>query len=838
MSPIDDVKIEQIVERFLARRRTGARISIDDAMADIPDVEDAPAARASALSRIARRSRAERLSAVRDAAEAPAAFDNEDEFPEIDGYDIIDRVGRGGMGVVYEAYQRSTGRRVAVKFMLPQALGSESARRRFEREVELVARLQHPNIVSVIDSGAQDGRFYCVMEFVAGRPLDEAMTPGECDVREALAMVARVAEAVDYAHQRGVLHRDLKPTNVLVDDRNEPHLLDFGLAKAISPGADRPLALSLSQPGQLIGTLAYMSPEQSRGRFDQMSIRTDVYSLGAIAYELVTGRLPCDVDGALGDALMRIATFDPPRPSSLRRRVGADVDAILLKALEKQADRRYATAGAFAADIRRFLANEGIEARRAGPLRRSVRWVQRNRGVSAVGALALATIIALSLVYVQRVTAKSRDALATVDFLLGQFGSVDNFRTGRTDISLRDLLDGAVRALDARQAGGADPLPPRAEADLRNVFGVDYRNLSAYGPAAEQLGLALDLRRRIHGFRSTQAAEALHNHAAVLWWLGRYIEAEREYREALQIRESRHLARPRDPQRARQFADTLDHLAATLSRQRRFDDAVALADRSAEIRRTVLGEDHLDIARSNNLMSTILNARGRYGEVPALVDAGMRIQKRLDPDPRARGEASLLHNLAWSLFGVGDLSGAREQLTASIERKERVVPNSDVLADSLILRARIKLALGETQPALDDCERAISIRRARLPANHPDTAEALELLAHIDLALDRPREAERSLRECLAIRASQAENSDPWLTARARSLLGECLTAMSRFEEAESLLLAATDTLSAPYEGEPDERRTHLERLVRLYEAWNRPDDAQRYRPTLDSPAS
>ena len=151
-----------------------------------------------------------------------------------------------------------------------------------------------------------------------GRALDDAMTPGRCDVREILDLVARLCDAVDYAHQRGVLHRDLKPSNIILDGRGEPRLLDFGLAKAIDPMSQGAADLTLSEPGQIIGTLAFMPPEQSRGQYDQLSVRTDVYSLGAVAYELVTGKLPCSMDGTLSEVLRRIEDMDPAPPSSVR----------------------------------------------------------------------------------------------------------------------------------------------------------------------------------------------------------------------------------------------------------------------------------------------------------------------------------------------------------------------------------------------------------------------------------------------------------------------------------------------------------------------------------------
>ena len=220
----------------------------------------------------AARKTADKLAGVLGAT-VPAA----DLFP---GYDVVRQVGKGGQGVVYEAVQRATKRTVAIKAMRGGVFITARERTRFQREVEFAARLQHPNIVSVLDSGIHQGRDFFVMEFVEGARIDQVESPGKSSVRETLGLMAEVCDVVDYAHQRGVLHRDLKPSNIIIDERRQPHILDFGLAKAMDPAASSAGGITISEPGQILGTLGYMSPEQSRGQFEQMSVRSDVYSLG------------------------------------------------------------------------------------------------------------------------------------------------------------------------------------------------------------------------------------------------------------------------------------------------------------------------------------------------------------------------------------------------------------------------------------------------------------------------------------------------------------------------------------------------------------------------------
>ncbi len=285
-------------------------------------------------------------------------------LPEsIPGYRILREIHRGGQGVVYEAIQVSTGRTVAVKVMLEGVFAGDRSRSRFEREVKLIARLRHPNIVVLHDSGIAQGRYFFAMDYIRGQPLDMHVRLSNSSVRDTVCLFLKVCSAVGYAHRRGVIHRDLKPSNILVGENNEPQVLDFGLAKIIGDEAGKSHDLVVTQTGQLMGTLRYMSPEQTLGNPDTIDTRTDVYTLGVILYELLTSRAPYDTNTDLAVALKTIREIDPPRPSRVQRGLNSELDAIVLKTMQKEQDRRYQSVAAFEQDLVAWLDNRPVTAR-------------------------------------------------------------------------------------------------------------------------------------------------------------------------------------------------------------------------------------------------------------------------------------------------------------------------------------------------------------------------------------------------------------------------------------------------------------------------------------------
>jgi eukaryotic-like serine/threonine-protein kinase len=289
----------------------------------------------------------------------------------IPGYSILREIHRGGQGVVYQAIQKTTRRKVAIKVMREGPFASKHEQARFEREVQVLAALKHPNIVAIHESGTAAGSFYFVMDYISGQPLDVYMAAarpgspksGRRSVRETLALFQKICEAVNAAHLRGVIHRDLKPSNIRIDPEGEPQVLDFGLAK-VAPGQIGDESVSMTQTGQFVGSLPWASPEQAEGMPSKIDIRTDVYSLGVILHQMLTGKCPYDVVGGFREVLDRIMTAPPIRPRTLRKDIDDEVETIVLKCLSKDRERRYQSAGELARDIGHYLAGEPIEAKR------------------------------------------------------------------------------------------------------------------------------------------------------------------------------------------------------------------------------------------------------------------------------------------------------------------------------------------------------------------------------------------------------------------------------------------------------------------------------------------
>jgi tRNA A-37 threonylcarbamoyl transferase component Bud32 len=726
-------------------------------------------------------------------------------------------LGAGGMGVVYLAEQDAPlRRRVALK-VIKRGMDTQQVIRRFQSERDALALMDHPGIARVLDAGSTgDGSPYFAMEYVAGLPLTEHCDQERLDTRRRLALFREVCHAVQHAHQKGVVHRDLKPSNILVapeDGVARPKVIDFGVAKAVDARLDD--GTSLTTAGVIVGTPAYMSPEQAESGLD-VDTRADIYSLGVVLYELLVGALPLDpkrlraLDATEVKRVLRES--DPARPSTrvatladvtqvaerrradpagLSRALKGDLDAIVLKAMDKDRARRYASASELAEDIGRFLAGEPVVARAPSVAYRFGKLVARHRvaaGTAAAVLLALlagATLAAVGLVRARRAEAEAQrlraaaqaeaaQARAVSDFLRQVLGAASPRQQGR-DVKVSEALGRAVASLD-----DASRLPPALEAAVRETVSATYLELGELPAAEAQARAALALRRREPGPESPEALAAQVGLAAVLQQQGRYAEAVALGRGAL--------AGQRKALEAGdlQLTTTLNDLAVALSATGEAGEAEALLREALEIRRQRLGPGEARTLLAASNLASLLAVNGRHAEAEPLLREVLAAQRR-----------SLGPEHSNTLFTLKALAG--------------------VLHD---------------QKKLDEADatyrEALAASRRVSGPRHVDSLVTGNDYALLLMDLGRLSDAEALLRDAVA-GAEAALPKGHRFTALFRRNLGDCLTRQGRYREAEGELLGALAMLNSA-QASARERGGVALRLARLFEAWGKPARAAHYR--------
>lgn len=895
MNRLTDQDVAELVQRFFQEREHHRRLSINALITTTHGGRTSSDDVVAVADRIAQQLQTQQ--SERDHSPTPLLDQTGQrspsaEWPEVAGYDIVDFLGCGGMGNVFEAYQRSTGRRVAMKFLRDVAISRESMRRRFEREIELVARLQHPAIVSVLDAGPYLDRYFFVMDYIEGTMLDVAFPPGKCNVRQAMRVMGEICDAVEYAHQRGVLHRDLKPSNILIDGDGHPHLVDFGLAKAIDHEPVARRHWTISAPGQILGTLSYMSPEQSRGDVEELSVRSDVYSIGVMAYELITGCLPCEVDGSLEEVLHRINTIPPVSPSSLRRasnggsKAGAavrwaggrshglrrilgdhaDLDAILLKSLEKSPRDRYPTVQALTNDIRGFLNHGNVRARRASAMTRLVRWTSRNRRVAITAATSLMVIVTVVVAAFWEVTRERDRAVeaqqtAVLEQSHARISELRAKRQAQISHTAAAYLADVFRLLDpagvkggrvnAREVldnslAGTHQLDdqPLGKAMVLQAIGAGWKNLGRYDRAARIVEEALALRRHSNEVSAADVAESLNELGSICHLRGDFQAAEEYYCESVA------LLRRSETDRAA-LGTTLTNLGWVLIERAENVEGENLIRESLELQRQVFAEPHAEIAISLNRLGLALHGQQRFQEAEAAHVAAVKMHRSLFGDEHML-IAHDLENLAGTVAGLRRWDDSLSLFKQSLEMRRQVLPaHHPDIARSLHYYGNMILALrgpAAAKPLLEEC---VAIRRQVLPGDHPYLAQALALLGRILMQTSDCEAALPLLEESREILADQlrqyfpegdapveycdhashlggmgAMALEPQNLAELAEDLGLCLTQLGQYEQAEHQLESAIRGCEAIF-GTDHERTARVrQRLAELYRQWHQEDGA------------
>ncbi len=666
-------------------------------------------------------------------------------------YELIQRIARGGMGVVYEARQVSTGRLVALKMIRGGEHATLEEVRRFRTEGEAAAKLDHPHIVPIYEVGQYRRQPYFSMKLLTGGnlasgawcPQAEELDPR---LRRAAVIMAKVARAVHHAHQRGVLHRDLKPANVLLDDQGEPMVSDFGLAKLV----DRDRGATLS--GQVIGTPAYMAPEQAAGRAREVTTAADIYSLGAVFYELLTGRPPFTAEQP-ELVLAQVLDGEPRRPSTLVHRLPRDLETICLKCLEKHPSRRYGSAEALAEELERWLRYEPILARPTGVWLRMGKWARRKPAIATLAAALLVTTVTgfagvLWQLHEKGAALKEserarREAQAVSRFLVDSFRSPDPKKDGR-DIKLVDLLDRARTELLK-----TDWAEETTRAELLDALGHTYGGLGIQSRAIEFHERALRIRERTLGQASPDTLASLNNLAQAYQADGRFDLALPLCRDAVRLSEST-LGQDHPETLA-----SLSNLATALDGVGHQTEAIALMERVWTIRLKRLGRGHRDtLSSANNLAMTYLEA-GRIEEsIPMLEEIVSIAVTNLGPsDPDT---LSSMNNLASGYQAAGRPVEALPWLEKALALTTvKMGPDHPDTVGSMNNLALGYIDSGRNDEAIRLQLQAVSIARAQFGTNHPKTLISLNNLA---LAYDAAGMKSNSiplLEESLALRRAK-----------------------------------------------------------------------------------
>jgi tetratricopeptide (TPR) repeat protein/predicted Ser/Thr protein kinase len=713
-------------------------------------------------------------------------------FPErIGSYRILGIIGEGAMGVVYEAEQERPHRRVALKVIRP-GFAAPARLRRFEHEAEVLGRLQHPGIAQIYHAGvAETGsgiQPFFAMELVRGRPLNEYIAQRQLQIKDRLTLFAQICDAVDHAHQKGVIHRDLKPANIIVDASGQPKVLDFGLARAIDADVRSTMHTGA---GEMVGTIAYMSPEQVSGATDELDTRSDVYALGVIAYELLSDRSPYDLHRKpLAEMARIIREEEPARLSSVTRRLPADVETIVAKALEKDRTRRYASAAAMAGDVRRFLRDEPIVARPPSAIYQIRKFAQRHKavvvGIAAVFAVLVAGVIVSSLLaYRARRAEATADARATearreaaksqavTKFMQDMLAAANPENAQGREVTVRAALDEAAKKVDA----GSLAKEPDVEAAVRAVIGTTYRDLGLFAPAARQLQLALEMQRKTGD--ALVMSQTLADLARTEYLRFNMKEAEPLLRESLAIRRQLLGDRHRD------VAWVLNALGSLLQRAGQLDEGERVMREALAIRREVLGADDPDTHSTMNNLGMILRGKGDVaGAAPMLQEALELRRKTLGNDHP--DVVIQMVNVALALADLGDYAGSEKVGREALAARRRILgPEHPAVANTLRVVGDALAGAGDYAGAEPLYREAIAIARKGYGEQHAETARHQTGLGWVYVRAGEHAKAEPPLREALAFQR-QTLGVDNEATRTTLSYLARALNGLGDYAAADA----------------------------------------------------
>jgi eukaryotic-like serine/threonine-protein kinase len=746
------------------------------------------------------------------------------------------------MGAVYEGTRADAqfAKRVALKF-LRRGLEGDLAIRRFRYERQILASLSHKNIAALLDGGVTpEGQPYIVMEFVDGVPITRYAAQHRLTLPQRLQLLRQVCAAVQHAHQHLVVHRDLKPGNILVTADGTVKLLDFGIARLLREG-EGPDQLPPTQGGAHAFTPDYASPEQVRGL--PVAPASDLYALGVIACELLAGRRPFGLEGKLFAEMQALICEAPaPAPSALvtaahaatvgpggtgvarlKRQLAGDVDAIVLQLLRKEPARRYASAEQLGEEWRRVLEGRPVLARRDALGYRTAKFLRRRRVEVAAGAMVVASLVGgiIAASRQARVADMERAKMEQVnDFLATMLAAVDPSNSSGREVTVSDVLTQAARDVGQRR------LAPEIEAALRQTIGQTFYGLGMYDSAGPHIERAHALRRQVHGELDQRTAQSFASRVLMAEARSAYAVAESLARINVDVQRRM----PRAQRNPAELATALDNLARMIEHQGRLDDAFPVKLESVGIRRA--GNDSASLSSlpyALNNVAVSLTYKGDYARADSFMREAMEVERRI------RGRESMYAgNLLRAWASLKDEMGERAVADSLVRESVRILrialgPTHADYLRSLAMLAQLRYTSNDMQGTIDVARDVEAQIGKGLHEGEPSAAAVLQALG---LALDSLRRfeaADSALARSLDVRRRFLP-PDHWAIASSEAVYGYHLGRMGRHAEAERILTAAYEKMAAARGADAYVTKRVAVRLAELMEKVGRTSDARRWR--------